>query len=111
LKYEAHPESRLPSKSKAPPSRSHAKSESAWSFKHQAHSKPRPPSHLKASPSRSPSRTHQRHRSHRHRSSRAGDQPQVAMPFVIVPMQEVTVLFVIVPMQDSFLVVPITPDW
>jgi hypothetical protein len=85
LKYEAHPESRLPSKSKAPPSRSHAKSESAWSSKHQAHSKARPPSHLKASPSRSHSRTHQRHRSHRHRSSRAGDQPQVAMPFVIVP--------------------------
>jgi hypothetical protein len=87
------------------------KSESAGSLKYEAHPESRLPSKSKASPSRSHSRTHQRHRSHRHRSSRAGDQPQVAMPFVIVPMQEVTVPFVIVPMQDSFVVVPITPDW
>jgi hypothetical protein len=84
-------------------SRSHVKSKSAGSFRHRAHHESKPPSNLEALPSRSHSRTHQRYRSHRHRSSRAGEQPLlVPITIVIVPMQEVAVPLVIT---------PIAPDW
>jgi hypothetical protein len=70
----ANPEARPPSPSKAFPTQSHSKSESPGSFKHRAHHESKSLSDSKAFPSRSQSRIHQRHRSHRHRSSRASEQ-------------------------------------
>ena len=90
-----------PSKLQALSSRSHIKSKSARSFGHRAHHASKSPSNSKALPSGSHSRTHQRYRSHRHRSSRAGEQP-LEVPIVIVPIQEVVM---------PLIIVPIAPDW
>jgi hypothetical protein len=75
FRHGARLQPKSPSKLQALSSRSHIKSKSARSFGHRAHHASKSPSNSKALPSGSHSRTHQRYRSHRHRSSRAGEQP------------------------------------
>jgi hypothetical protein len=101
FRHGARLQPKSPSKLKALSSRSHIKSKSARSFGHRAHHVSESPSKSKALPSGSHSRTHDRHRSHRHRSSRAGEQPR-EVPIVIVPIQEVMM---------PLIIVPIAPDW
>ena len=97
----ANPDARRPSPSKGSPSRSYLKLEPVRSFRHGARLQPKSPSKSKALPSGSHSRTQVRHRSHRHRSSRAGEQ-RLEVPIVIVPIQEVVM---------PLIIVPIAPDW
>jgi hypothetical protein len=101
FRHGARPQPKSPSNLEALSSRSHIKSKSARSFGHRAHHESRSQFRSKALPSGSHSRTRDRHRSHRHRLSRAGEQ-SLEVLFVIVPMQEVLMPLVIV---------PIAPDW
>jgi hypothetical protein len=101
FRHGARPQPKSSSNLEALSSRSHIKSKSVRSFGHRTHHESRSSSKSKALPCGSHSRTHDRQRSHRHRFSRAGEQP-VEVPIVIVPMQEVVMPLVIV---------PIAPDW
>ena len=101
FRHGARPQPKSPSNLEASSSRSHTKSKSARSFGHRAHHESRSPSKSKALPSGSHHRTHDRHRSHGHRFSQAGEQP-LEVPIVSVPMQEVVI---------PLLIVPIAPDW
>lgn len=103
FRHRARPQPKSPSNVKALSSLSHIKSKSASSFKHLVHHGSKFSSNPKVLASGSHSRTQQIPRSHRHRSSRAGEQPlEVPVPIVIVPMQEVLVPVVIVPITSGW---------